>query len=137
MKDNKKFYMKNISTILSSVVDEYGNSIDNLNSVYMMILSEFFAQYIISDSDIITIPVESFVNIHGCKGEMDNDRRIVETLEGMSIMYYEKDYGFIFEDVQYEEGFTDDIDNMEFCITLTASKYFKKFIRDLFIDFVN
>lgn len=137
MKDNKKFYMKNISTILSSVVDEYGNSIDNLHSVYMLILTEFFAQYIISDSDIITIPVDSFVNIHGYKGEMDNDRYIAETLEGMSITYYDKDYGFVFDNVQYEEGFTDDIDNMEFCITLTASKYFKKFIRDLFIDFVN
>lgn len=136
MKDNKKFYMKNISTILSSVVDEYGNSIDNLHSVYMLILTEFFAQYIISDSDVITIPVESFVNIHGCKGEMDNDRRIIEMLECMSITYYDKDYGFVFDEVQYEEGFTDDIDNMKYCITLTASKYFKKFIRDLFVDFM-
>ena len=135
MKDNKKFYMKNISNILSSVIDEYGNSIDNLHSVYMLIVNEFIAQYIISDSDVITIPVESFVNIHGCKGEMDNDRRIIETLEGMSITYHEKDYGFVFDEVLYEEGCTDEIDSMEFCITLTASKYFKKFIRDLFIDF--
>ena len=129
----KMFAIRNISKILDSVLDEYGNKLSLIEDDFFIdIIVRFVVNYILHETEVIFIPVDS---IYSQTDAIEDVGYVVDTLEGMSINYLHKDYGFMFDEIQYEETFKDN--NIKYCIILTVSEYFKRFIRDLFVNFVS